>query len=316
MNKQFLAAAAAAVFGCGIALNTAHADIPITINGGVGYWFFDSDRPTDDDYTPWISAEWAFTDNWAGELLYAKESFDIDRGGDADVSIWQIDALYYTGSYIGDVPRLRPYLAFGGGEINFDGGSFDDTETTINAGGGVRWMITRRFGARLDARLYHSIDESENDILVSAGVNYYFGDVTPPPAPVPVAAPVAAPEPVTRIASYKLTVNFAFDSDRVQEVYFDDIAELAAFLRRFEDLQVDVEGHTDSTGPEEYNQGLSERRAQAVVDLLVNEHGIASSRLNPVGFGESRPIASNDTREGRAQNRRVMATLEVEFVEE
>ncbi|MGB1140881.1 MAG: OmpA family protein, partial [Halioglobus sp.] len=72
---------------------------------------------------------------------------------------------------------------------------------------------------------------------------------------------------------------------------------------------------TDNVGPEDYNMGLSQRRAQAVVDVLVNQHGIDASRLSPVGFGETQPVASNDTEEGRAQNRRVMATLEVEFEE-
>ena len=123
------------------------------------------------------------------------------------------------------------------------------------------------------------------------------------------------PLPVAQVASIKLKVNFDFDSTKVKEVYFGDISELAAFLKRFSDLQVDVEGHTDSVGPENYNQQLSQRRAQAVVDLLVNQHGISADRLEAVGYGESRPVASNDTSEGRAENRRVMATLEVEYKE-
>ena len=113
----------------------------------------------------------------------------------------------------------------------------------------------------------------------------------------------------------KLLVNFDFDSAVVKEQYFNDLGELAAFLKRFEDLQVDVEGHTDSVGPDDYNQQLSQRRAQAVVDMLVNQYGIAASRLEAKGYGETRPVASNDTAEGRAENRRVMATLEVEYEE-
>ena len=115
------------------------------------------------------------------------------------------------------------------------------------------------------------------------------------------------------MASIKLKVNFDFDSTKVKEMYFTDISELAEFLKRFNDLQVDVEGHTDSVGPENYNQQLSQRRAQAVVDLLVNQHGISADRLEAVVYGEARPVASNDTSEGRAANRRVMATLEVEY---
>jgi OOP family OmpA-OmpF porin len=246
--------------------------------------------------------------------------------------------LYYGGSYIGNIPRIRPYLALGVGEIDIEARDFDTVETTVNAGLGVRWMMTPRFGARLEAKMLHSLDESHNDWLMMAGLNYYFGKVA---ADVVAAAPldsdgdgvyddrdqcpgtpagtrvdaVGCPLPVAQVASIKLKVNFPFDSDVVQERYFSDIAELAAFLRRFDDLDVDVEGHTDSQGDDVYNQQLSERRARAVVDLLVNEHGIARDRLDPVGYGETRPVADNATAEGRAENRRVMATLEVEFEE-
>ena len=65
-----------------------------------------------------------------------------------------------------------------------------------------------------------------------------------------------------------------------------------------------VEGNTDSKGTDEYNQKLSERRAASVKDVLVKS-GIEADRLTTVGYGESRPVASNDTEEGRAKNRRV-----------
>ena len=67
---------------------------------------------------------------------------------------------------------------------------------------------------------------------------------------------------------------------------------------------VSIEGHTDSRASDSYNRDLSQRRSDAVVDYLVSK-GVTSSRLNPVGMGEGSPVASNETREGRAQNRRV-----------
>jgi len=69
-------------------------------------------------------------------------------------------------------------------------------------------------------------------------------------------------------------------------------------------MKVSVEGHTDSIGSEAYNQRLSERRAQAVRDYMI-ENGISPGRVATRGFGKSRPVASNETAEGRAQNRRV-----------
>jgi outer membrane protein OmpA-like peptidoglycan-associated protein len=84
-------------------------------------------------------------------------------------------------------------------------------------------------------------------------------------------------------------------------VIFDAAAEI---LRKNGDVQVQVAGHTCSVGSEAYNDGLSRRRAQAVVDYLISR-GIAADRLKPVGYGERAPVADNATKEGRVQNRRV-----------
>jgi outer membrane protein OmpA-like peptidoglycan-associated protein len=71
-----------------------------------------------------------------------------------------------------------------------------------------------------------------------------------------------------------------------------------------------VEGHTDSVGSDAYNQTLSERRANAVRDVLVNQYGVGSDRVNAAGYGETRPVADNASADGRAVNRRVEAEVE------
>ncbi|MNU03582.1 Outer membrane porin F precursor [compost metagenome] len=73
-----------------------------------------------------------------------------------------------------------------------------------------------------------------------------------------------------------------------------------------------MEGHTDSVGTYAYNQKLSERRAAAVRDVLVNQYGVADARVSSVGYGESRPVADNATDAGRAVNRRVEAEVEAQ----
>ncbi len=82
------------------------------------------------------------------------------------------------------------------------------------------------------------------------------------------------------------------------------LAKLAGILLILPDLNLRIEGHTDSTGSAEYNQQLSEKRATSV-RVFLTEQGIAASRMVAVGYGFDRPVASNDTREGRAKNRRV-----------
>jgi OOP family OmpA-OmpF porin len=341
MKKRILSLAAGVALASAIALPAA-AEVPITINAGISQWYFDGDRNFDDEATPWGSLEWAFSDHWAAEVFYTEGDSETSRTNlDLDITNWQLNMMYYGGSYIGGGNRVRPYLLVGGGEVDYEFSDGSDTvETTVNAGAGLRWMITPRFGARVDARMLHSLDEEQNDWLFTAGLNFYFGKVAediPPPPPEPMdsdgdgvtddrdqcpGTPAGTrvdangcPLPVERVASIKLKVNFDFDSTKVKEQYFNDIGELAAFLKRFDDVDVELEGHTDSTGPETYNQMLSQRRAEAVRDMLVNQYGIASSRIKPMGYGESRPVASNDTKEGRAENRRTMATLEVTYEE-
>jgi outer membrane protein OmpA-like peptidoglycan-associated protein len=102
-----------------------------------------------------------------------------------------------------------------------------------------------------------------------------------------------------------LRVNFDFNKSDIRE---NDIAELqkaVRFIRKYPGAKVRLEGHTDSIGTEEYNQRLSERRAEAVKDYLVKEGATRASKISTVGYGESRPVASNDTEEGMALNRRV-----------
>jgi outer membrane protein OmpA-like peptidoglycan-associated protein len=79
---------------------------------------------------------------------------------------------------------------------------------------------------------------------------------------------------------------------------------VAQSLNQYPDSLIDVYGHTDSTGSDAYNQALSERRARAVADYLTSR-GVSYSRIRSQGFGETQPVASNDTEAGRSANRRV-----------
>ena len=100
------------------------------------------------------------------------------------------------------------------------------------------------------------------------------------------------------------SVLFAFDSADLTSAADPPLDKLASFLRDHPDRQVRIEGHTDSIGSETYNQQLSLQRAQSVADAMTRR-GIASWRMTVVGYGESRPVATNSTEAGRQQNRRV-----------
>jgi OOP family OmpA-OmpF porin len=100
-------------------------------------------------------------------------------------------------------------------------------------------------------------------------------------------------------------VNFAFDSAQLTSQAKSILDSAVAAINANPSDSITVEGHTDSMGSDAYNSQLSQRRARAVVEYLVSK-GVSASRLKAVGKGESNPVASNDTREGRSLNRRVV----------
>lgn len=159
-------------------------------------------------------------------------------------------------------------------------------------------------------------DDTTETTLIGAGVGVAAGALTgytvcalmpepAPPPPPPVAPPPVKPAPVVKKTIVLPGVTFAFNKADLlpgaQEILD---REVVPELRADPNLQVLIEGHTDSVGSDEYNMKLSGQRAGAVWRYLVSK-GIDSSRLQARGLGEAQPIASNDTAEGRAKNRRV-----------
>ena len=99
-------------------------------------------------------------------------------------------------------------------------------------------------------------------------------------------------------------ITFAYNSSQVQPQFRQTLDQVADILSQYKQTYIDVYGHTDSTGSDAYNQRLSEQRAVSVADYLASR-GVQPARIGTRGFGKSQPIASNDTEEGRAANRRV-----------
>ena len=103
-------------------------------------------------------------------------------------------------------------------------------------------------------------------------------------------------------------ITFDTDSSRVREDFRPVLDSVSEVLSEYDKTMIQVAGHTDSTGGDRYNMLLSQQRAQSVAGVL-NEFGVRSVRIDTVGFGETRPIATNSTETGRARNRRVELTL-------
>lgn len=102
-----------------------------------------------------------------------------------------------------------------------------------------------------------------------------------------------------------LRVHFDFDKSDIRPPDKAELEKAVAFVKKYHGAKIRVDGHTDGKGTDEYNQGLSERRAEAVKEFLIKEAGVNATRIKAVGHGKTKPVADNATEEGRAQNRRV-----------
>jgi outer membrane protein OmpA-like peptidoglycan-associated protein len=103
-------------------------------------------------------------------------------------------------------------------------------------------------------------------------------------------------------------ITFALNSADLNAQFFSALDGVSMVLKEYDKTLIEVAGHTDSSGSDQYNQALSERRAQAVAGYL-SSHGVKTQRLMTIGAGEGHPVASNDTEQGRSANRRVELTI-------
>jgi outer membrane protein OmpA-like peptidoglycan-associated protein len=135
----------------------------------------------------------------------------------------------------------------------------------------------------------------------------------PAPAPAPETAPAPAPAPVQKKVSITLNVEFDTAKAVVKDNYKNDIKKVADFMKAYPETTVVIEGHTDNVdifNNPKNNIKLSLARANSVRQYLIDNFGIDASRINDVGYGPDKPIASNDTKKGRQKNRRAQAVIE------
>ncbi|WP_313956862.1 OmpA family protein [Aliarcobacter cryaerophilus] len=204
-----------------------------------------------------------------------------------------------------------------------------------NYGVGLKYQLTDAMALKFDLRHLISAQNGDSTLLYNFGLAIPFGEKAAKVAPVAAPAPIAAKaapkdsdgdgvideldqcpdtmkgakvDSVGCMTLINLNVNFDTAKSEIKDIYGTRIHDFAKVMNTDKKLKADIEGHTDSVGSDKYNQKLSERRAASVVKALT-ELGVEKSRLKAVGYGESKPIASNETVEGRAENRRVHAVM-------
>lgn len=235
------------------------------------------------------------------------------------------------------IDDIIPFIKLGLGYETMSDHRYDNRDSLFaNGSTGIKVDVADQIAFKFEIidMVKFNGNELSNNLLLMAGFNFAFGEKEQPVAPAAIAkTPV-----VTAIldsdndgvvdskdkcpntpAGFKvgtdgcplkttLPVHFAFDSVEVNEIGMVKVNEFSIFMKESPAYDAIIIGHADSTGPTAYNQKLSERRAEKVKSLLIDK-GIAKDRLSTQGEGEKMPIATNKTREGRAENRRIEVEL-------
>ncbi len=298
----------------------------------VGGYLFEGDQNLDHKPVYGVGLGYNFDTHWGAEAVfnYIDTESRINKG-DANVYLGRLNGLYHFTPF----GNLVPYLAAGIGGISFDiDRGEDDTNALINYGAGLKYFLTESIALQGDVRHIISFGNTHHNLMYTVGLTFYFGgekkkeviavkeeEVAPVKEPevpvVPDSDGDGVPDdrdqcprtpkgaPVNEVGCWVCKgLEFDFDKWDIKPQYFPILDEAIDCMNQQEDITVEIQGHTCDIGTAEYNQVLSEKRANEVKSYFIAS-GIAPERLRAIGYGLTRPIADNTTKEGRAKNRRV-----------
>jgi outer membrane protein OmpA-like peptidoglycan-associated protein len=273
--------------------------------------------------------EASYSDLGASEVTSATQVADIDY------RVFSFDALYKLPEFLPENFSAFGILGLTGLDTKSDAPEEEENTVQIKAGVAVEYAMREDWAVRSTLEKF-----SGDAAFLSAGLIKYFGgekDSTPivaaAPTPAPVPAPVrslpptadsdndgvpdhldACPDTLPGLSvdergcgifnrSFS-NINFELNSTKLTTDSRTVLDDLALELKKVPHLTVEVQAHTDNIGTATYNVWLSNKRAEAIMEYLIVEHNIPAARLQPRGYGETHPIASNDDEYGRSQNRR------------
>ncbi|MEW6982805.1 OmpA family protein [Colwelliaceae bacterium 6471] len=226
-----------------------------------------------------------------------------------------------------------------------------DEKPSADLGAGYRYYLTQKSALYLEGKGNYQFSDNHLDYSAKLGFIYFFGENKSSgpkikPQTQSVTKAEAASQTVMKVdtdndgvfddydkcantpmsdkvdakgctvfteevSTMELLINFDNNQSTVKAEYFTEVKKAADFLNQYPHTSLTIEGHTSSKGAAAYNKTLSQKRAEAVVDLLINDYGIDASRLSAMGYGEERLINMDDTAQAHADNRRIEAKISV-----
>jgi OOP family OmpA-OmpF porin len=270
------------------------------------------------NFTSWFALEGGYT--YLGETELENYAAIKQQGFD------------FVGKFTWQVSESFDLFAKAGGFAYFTDGNdqlsgLDDNGLSATAGVGAQYYFTDQFSARAEYQFYNDISLDTNNTDISWDTHFYAISLVyswgAPDKVVAQEAPVTQKEEVleevvtesvveevvvvvvTKVEPLTVELPFALESTELPQQYKDQLKPIVQHMIDYPEAKLYVVGHTDSQGPTKFNQKLSEQRAATISTYLADEFDIDPSRIEEQGKGELDPRATNDTKEGRALNRRV-----------
>ncbi len=305
----------------------ADNNVKFEITPTLNYNYFEGNLDMDNRYAPGVRLGYHFDDFWLDQLELGLEHYsDVKYTNSTlttDITRTYLSAI--KGIDLGE--KFYFYGLAGGGYEDFSKGAFDNKSGGFgHYGAGLKFRLSDSLALRLETRDQISFHNANHSWVSTLGISFGFGvkrekvvaeqvkEVAIEPR---VAVPVQSQCPAEPREGAMLDENgcektisfeghFGFDKVDINPVFEEKIKEIAQILDENARYDTILEGHTDNIGSRAYNQKLSERRAESVAKEL-EKFGVDKDRIQTVGYGQDKPRSSNDTKEGRADNRRVDA---------
>lgn len=305
----------------------ADNNVKFEITPTLNYNYFEGNLDMDNRYAPGIRLGYHFDDFWLDQLELGLEHYsDVKYTNSTlttDITRTYLSAI--KGIDLGE--KFYFYGLAGGGYEDFSKGAFDNKSGGFgHYGAGLKFRLSDSLALRLETRDQISFHNANHSWVSTLGISFGFGvkrekvvaeqvkEVAIEPR---VAAPAQSQCPAEPREGAMLDENgcektisfeghFGFDKVDINPAFEEKIKEIAQILDENARYDTILEGHTDNIGSRSYNQKLSERRAESVAKEL-EKFGVDKDRIQTVGYGQDKPRSSNDTKEGRADNRRVDA---------
>ncbi|EHT7405309.1 fibronectin-binding outer membrane protein CadF [Campylobacter coli] len=305
----------------------ADNNVKFEITPTLNYNYFEGNLDMDNRYTPGVRLGYHFDDFWLDQLELGLEHYSDVKYTNSTLTTDIIRTYFSAIKGIDLGEKFYFYGLAGGGYEDFSKGAFDNKSGGFgHYGAGLKFRLSDSLALRLETRDQISFHNANHSWVSTLGISFGFGakrekvvaeqvkEVAIEPR---VAAPVQSQCPAEPREGAMLDENgcektisfeghFGFDKVDINPAFEEKIKEIAQILDENARYDTILEGHTDNIGSRAYNQKLSERRAESVAKEL-EKFGVEKSRIQTVGYGQDKPRSSNDTKEGRADNRRVDA---------